>query len=681
MNRILPLVALLAFPLACEPPAPPASVPAPPPAAAPPPVVASPTPALRAPAAPLPIEAYFAIRRVGGTSFSFDEKLIAFSSDEGGRPDVWVRPIAGGAATQITHVKGWVHSFAFSPKRDQLVYEADADGNEVPHLFLTNARGESPRELLADCPAGRRSSFIRWGDDGNTLLYTSNARDPHFMDLYEYDVGRGKAALLWQASERRSLALVSRDHRRFIVQEELASADTNLLLVARGGKGAPVLLTPHAGKASHEARGITKDGRTLYYTSDEGREHAALFAVDLGTEKTQEVLEADWDVEGAGLSRDDALLWTNTNVAGAPRFVVTDRRSKREIALPAPPPRGAWAPNPGGQSVQEATFSPSGRYLALELRTDENPWRSFLVDLRAGTFSRVTDLPETPPGTEVPPSELVRVRSFDGREVPAFVRRPRGEGPFPAVIDVHGGPTYEARHGYDRMHGYLVSKGYVVMEPNVRGSTGYGKSYTALDDKDFGGGPLRDVVACKQWLVANARVDPDKVVVLGASYGGYMALAAATFTPTEFAAIVDYYGISDLKSLVQSFPLYWRSQAEIHAKFGDPDDPADAAYLHDRSPIYFVDRIVRPLLVVQGTEDVRVRKDQSDRMVAALRERHAPVHYLVLPGEGHGFSKTESYLAACKTTDRFLDRYIFGDTSVEVLPPDAAGSPVPSKPR
>jgi len=156
--------------------------------------------------------------------------------------------------------------------------------------------------------------------------------------------------------------------------------------------------------------------------------------------------------------------------------------------------------------------------------------------------------------------------------------------------------------------------------------------------------------------------------VMGGSYGGYMALAAATFTPTEFAALVDLFGVSDLKTLVEGFPAYWSSASEaIYRKFGDPKNPDDEKYQHDRSPIHFVDKIVRPLLVVQGDRDARVKKDQSDRMVEALKKRKMPVHYLVLADEGHGFSRTENIVATYRATDRFLDRYLFGDTSFEVL--------------
>jgi dipeptidyl aminopeptidase/acylaminoacyl peptidase len=237
------------------------------------------------------------------------------------------------------------------------------------------------------------------------------------------------------------------------------------------------------------------------------------------------------------------------------------------------------------------------------------------------------------------------------------------------MLDIHGGPTAQSVRNFRSFTQYLVSKGYVVLVPNVRGSVGYGKTYTKLDNKDFGGGPLKDVLACKAWLVANAHVDGNRVAIMGQSYGGYMTLAAATFAPTEFAAHIDLFGIADLKSLVESFPTYWASSATyIYQKFGDPTDPKDAQYHHDRSPLYFVDKIERPLLVIQGANDARVKKDQSDRLVEAVRKRGVPVEYLVIEGEGHGFSKTENQQRALETADRFLDKYIFGDAQVKVLP-------------
>lgn len=617
------------------------------------------TAARRAPQAPVPLEEYFKIKRVDGLSFSHDEKLVAYASDEGGRLDVWVQPLTGGKPTQVTHVSGFVHSFAFSPASDRLAYEADAGGDELPHLFLTNSKGESPKDLVADYPPDRRTEFIAWADDGKTFLFRSNRRDPQYMDLYEYNLAKDKAQLLWQGSGKLYLTAASRDHKRFIITETISDADSNLYLLDRGKPNA-VLLTKHRGEVLYDPKAFSRDGKTLYFTSDQGGEFTALYAMELATKAVKPVLQQEWDVEEAGFSRNWTYFWTLTNVDGTAKLALSDAKSHRNVSLITPPSGGGWHP---------ISFSNSDRYLSVLLRSDSSPHSIYILDLKQGSALKLTEvLPDLLKGQTMASGESIRVTSFDGRKVPAFLFRPSGPGPFPAVIDVHGGPTAQSRRDFNRLRQYLVSKGYAVLVPNVRGSTGYGKSYTKLDNLDLGGGPLQDVVECKKWLVKEANVAPDRVVVLGGSYGGYMALSAATFTPNEFAANVDYFGVSDLKSLVESFPPYWAAFATyIYKKFGDPKNPDHAKYQHDRSPLNFVEQIQSPLLVVQGEKDARVKKDQSDRLVQALEKRSVPVHYLVIPNEGHGFSKNENFYRAYQVTDRFLDRYIFGDATVEVM--------------
>lgn len=618
-----------------------------------------------APKAPIALDEYLNIRRVSSRSgilmsFSHDEKLVAYLSDEGGRTDVWVQPVAGGAGKQITHVKGFVQGLAFSPTRDQLIYSTDTGGDELPHVFLTDSTGASPKDITADMPAGRRADFVDWAADGKTLLYSSSARDERYSDLYEYDVASGRSQRLWEASGKLSLANVSRDHRRFIIAETLSDTDSNLYLVERGAKTKPVLLTPHRGEITFGAQDLSPDGKSLYFTSDESREFAGLLAMNLADRTVKPVAQPEWDVDGAGFSTGGRYFYTVTNADGQPQLDFRDARSRGAVALPAPPPGGAWVP---------LTTSRRDRYFGVRLQSDAAPATPYIIEVATGTARKLIDpLPEALRSREMAVGQIVHIPSFDGKPVPAFVYKPAGAGPFPAIIDVHGGPTSQSRREFGGFRQYLVSKGFVVLVPNVRGSTGYGKSYTKLDNRDFGGGPLKDVVACKQWLAANASVDAARVVVMGGSYGGYMALAAATFTPTEFAAVVDLFGVSDLKSLVEGFPAYWMAGAEaIYRKFGDPKNPADAQYQYDRSPLYFLDKIVRPILVVQGDRDARVKKDQSDRVVQALKQRNVSVHYLVLKDEGHGFSKTESVAVTYKAVDRFLDRYIFGDRSVTVV--------------
>ncbi len=618
-------------------------------------------PPRRAPTAPVPLDEYFKVRRLAWfdvlASFSADARTVAYLSDEGGRLDVWAQPVAGGPARQLTHVKGFVQQFEFSPRDDLLVFTADVGGDENMAMYATDSAGSEPTALFPRDAPGTRSDFVRWAEDGRTLLYTSNRRDPRYPDLYEYDVATKRSTLLWKASGKLGFGIASRDHRRFVVVETNSDADNDLYLVTRSRPGAR-LLTPHRGEVLHAPTSFSPDGKRLFYTSDEAGEFTALRVMDLATRRSRVAEQDAWDVEDGRYSRGWSWFFAIANADGSPK--VTLRHRGRPASLPHTRAQGVLVP---------VAFSRDDRYLVARNQTDVTPRSLWLVDLKSGTSRELVDvLPPSLRGRSFVAGESVRIPSFDGKPIPAYVYRPEGAGPFPAVFEIHGGPTYQYRREFSAWRQYLVSKGFVVVVPNVRGSTGYGKTWTRLDNRDLGGGPLRDVIACKQWAIAHAGVDPARTAILGGSYGGYMTLAAATFTPTEFAAHVDIFGVSDLKSLVESFPPYWTAGATyIYRKFGNPTDPADAEYQRSRSPLYFVDRVQRPLLVVQGTNDVRVKKDQSDRMVDALRARGIPVEYLVIEGEGHGFSKTENMVLALGTADRFLDRYLFGDTSVKVI--------------
>ena len=610
--------------------------------------------------APVPLEEYYRIRRYGGTNmtFSHDEKLVVFGSDQGGRIDLWARPVDGGEAWQITHVEGFLGGFAFSPAEDILAYEADVGGDELPHLFLTDSKGTAPRDITADYPKGRRTQLLDWARDGKSFVYLSNLRDEKLLDLCEYDLASGRSQILWLASGALSLAVADRAHDRFAILETLSDSNSNLWLFERGEER-PILLTPHQGEVLYMPQDFTADGRGLLYTSDEGGEFSALYGTDLASKRSKPLLQPKWDVDAAADSTGHRYRYATVNVDGTEELALQDLSTGKDMTVPRPPVPGGWLP---------AAFSPHDRYLGIWLRTDAAPQTPYVLDLQTGETRKLDDpLPPSLAGRTMITGESVRVPSFDGSQVPGFLYRPKGKAPFPAIIDVHGGPTSQSLRTFSAYRQYFLSKGIAVFVPNVRGSTGYGKSWMRLDNKDLGGGPLKDVVASKWWLVANADVADDKVTVMGGSYGGYMALAAEAFAPEEFAANVDFFGVSDLKTLVESFPPYWAAFSTfIYQKFGNPEDPKDAAYQHDRSPIHFVAQMKRPLLVVQGDHDARVKKDQSDRIVDSLRSRRVPVHYLVLENEGHGFSRTDSILRAIQATDAFLDRYVMGDEKAKV---------------
>jgi dipeptidyl aminopeptidase/acylaminoacyl peptidase len=396
--------------------------------------------ASRAPAAPVPLETYFQTRRLYGVSFSADEKWVAFASDEGGRPDVWVEPIEGGPATQITHVNGQLWTFDFSPTEDRLVYQTDAGGDENTRLYLTDHAGGPGAEITAGDPEGSRAELVGWGRDGKTLLYQSNRRDPKFVDVYEYDFAAKRSKLVWQATGKLSFAVASHDHKALALVETLSDVDSNAYLV-EGGKSR--LITPHTGNVLYAPTDFSQDGRKLLYTSDEAGEFQSLYEMDLDSGKSHPVLESGWDVEAAGWSPAFHYQFTQVNEDGAPKFDLRDAAGK-PVALPAAPRGAFWSLLTIYRYPDQPRFSKSERYFGANIFGGSTPGVPYVIDLVKGTAHPVAEvMPPALRGRPMVAPESVRIPTFDGRKVPAFLYRPANPSG-PAVIVVHGGPTAQS---------------------------------------------------------------------------------------------------------------------------------------------------------------------------------------------------------------------------------------------
>ena len=257
-------------------------------------------------------------------------------------------------------------------------------------------------------------------------------------------------------------------------------------------------------------------------------------------------------------------------------------------------------------------------------------------------------------------SRVVRFKSFDGMEIPGILYQPRGASPekkVPAVVMVHGGPGGQARLPYNAVAQYLANHGYAVLDVNNRGSSGYGKTFYVADDRKHGREPLWDCVEAKNYLGSLPYVDGSKTAIMGGSYGGYMVLAALAFKPEEFAAGVDIFGVSNWVRTLQSIPPYWESQRKaLYAEIGNPE--TELEMLRATSPLFHADKITKPLIVLQGANDPRVLKPESDEIVEAIKKRNGVVEYVVFDNEGHGFTKRENEIRAYKAILDFLDRHL-----------------------
>jgi dipeptidyl aminopeptidase/acylaminoacyl peptidase len=304
--------------------------------------------------------------------------------------------------------------------------------------------------------------------------------------------------------------------------------------------------------------------------------------------------------------------------------------------------------------------------MAFYLNGDRSPANLYVYDFATRKATKLTNSlnPEIN-SNDLVEAENIRYKSFDGMEVPAILYKPNqasSANKVPALVLVHGGPGGQARRGYKAQVQFLVNHGYAVLDVNNRGSSGYGKTFFTADDRKHGREPLWDVVEAKKYLQSTGWVDHQKIGVMGGSYGGYMVLAALAFKPEEFAVGVDIFGVSNWVRTLQSIPPYWESfRKSLYKEIGDPATQLDM--LKASSPLFHADKIRRPLIVLQGANDPRVIKPESDEIVEAVKKSGVPVEYVVFDNEGHGFTKKVNEIRANKAILEFLDKHLRGNST------------------
>jgi dipeptidyl aminopeptidase/acylaminoacyl peptidase len=365
------------------------------------------------------------------------------------------------------------------------------------------------------------------------------------------------------------------------------------------------------------------------------------------------VQKAPWDVMSTYFSLHGRYRVTVINADARTVIEVQDTKTGKPVALPKLP----------NGDITGVNISPSEARMAFYLNGDRSPSNLHVYDFATRKVTRLTNSlnPEIDPADLVD-AKVIRYKSFDGMEIPAILYKPHEASPqskVPAIVLVHGGPGGQARTGYKAQVQFLVNHGYAVLDVNNRGSSGYGKTFFAADDGKHGREPLWDVVEAKNHLKTLGYVDERKIGIMGGSYGGYMVLAALAFKPDEFAVGVDIFGVSNWVRTLQSIPPYWESfRKALYKEIGDPATQLE--FLRETSPLFHADKITKPLIVIQGANDPRVIKPESDEIVEAVRKKGGVVEYVVFDNEGHGFTKKANEIRANKAILDFLDKHLKG---------------------
>jgi dipeptidyl aminopeptidase/acylaminoacyl peptidase len=595
------------------------------------------------------IEQFMATTRVGGASFSADEKSILFHSNKSGIFNVYSMPIGGGEPKQLTNsTKESTFVVSWMPTDTRFLYRYDKGGNENEHLYLRELDGKE-RDLT---PGEKtKAQFYAWSQDRKSFFFGTNTRDPKFFDVFEMTVADLKPTLVYENTGFIFGAIS--DDKKFIAfgKPGNSTADSDVYLYNSQTKEMKNL-TQHTGDVGNEPETFDPSSKFLYYLSDDGSEFKSVVRYDLASGEKSVMEKANWDVVFMSFSKTGKYRVVGTNEDARTKVRVYDATGK-EVALP-PLPEG---------DISGIKFSDSESKMAFYVDGARSPANLYVYDFATQKPLKLTESlnPEIK-ADDLVDAGVIRYKSFDGTEIPAILYQPRGATgatKVPALVKVHGGPGGQARMPYSPLTQYLVNHGYAVLDVNNRGSSGYGKTFYKADDQKHGREPLWDCVEAKKYLQTLDYVDGKKIGIMGGSYGGYMVLAALTFKPEEFNVGVDIFGVANWVRTLQSIPPYWEAERKsLYAEIGDPNTQLDM--LKEISPLFHADKITKPLIVLQGANDPRVLKVESDEIVDAIKKKKGVVEYVVFDNEGHGFTKKANEIKGNKAILDFLDKYLKG---------------------
>jgi dipeptidyl aminopeptidase/acylaminoacyl peptidase len=599
------------------------------------------------------IEQFFKNVSISGGYFSPDETKLLVSSNETGIYNLFEINISDGIKRQITN--STTESFFavdYVPGTSQILYTADKGGNENDHLYLLYDDG-----TVTDLTPGDavKASFRGWSKDKKTLYLSSNKRDARYFDLYRMNVGEWKEEMIYENSEGYNLAGGTRDRSILALQKAITTSETQLFLFdVISGKTTEISEPDKPGLYS--GTGFSKDNNFFYYTTDAGREFSYLVSYNIATGEREIIYETNWDVSGQYLSENDKYRIIVINEDARYIIKITDMATGEDVSYPGIP----------GTNIVNLNISDSERFLMLKLGSSKTTGDIYVCEFGDTELKKLTSTLNS----EINPdnladAEVIRYKSFDGLDIPSIYYKPltaTKKNKVPALVYVHGGPGGQSRVGYDPMIQYLVNHGYAVLAVNNRGSSGYGKTFFKMDDRNHGDKDLRDCIYGKKWLQGLNYIDSTEIGIIGGSYGGFMTMAAMTFHPDEFRVGVNFFGVTNWLRTLKSIPPYWAAAREaLYNELGDPYT-ADSVRLYNISPLFHASNIKNPIMVLQGANDPRVLQVESDEIVAAAKTNGVPVEYVVFPDEGHGFIKKDNEIKADSQVLDFLNKYLRGST-------------------
>jgi len=592
---------------------------------------------------------------IGGGSFSPDKSKLLISSNRSGIYNMYTIPTAGGEMTAVTESdSSSVRSISYFPNDERMLFSMDGNGDEIYHIYVRDTDG-SHKDLTPY--EGSRASFYGWTADKKGFFYTSNKRDARFNDLYEMDVETFASKLLYQNNDGYFIGGLSKDKKYLPLIKPINTNDSDLFLYGMEDQSMVKINSKQSGNSPED---FSPDNKFFYYSTDDGKEFSYVMKYNLEDGTRKVALERDWDIMGTYFTENGTYQVTYINDDAKNVIEVRDMTKKETVALPSF----------DNMDITNVGFSRDEKLMRFYAGGSHTPSNLFVYNLETKEQVKLTDvLNDEIQGQDMVNAEVIRYKSFDGLEIPAIYYKPHqasADSKVPALVWVHGGPGGQSRQGFNSLIQYMVNHGYAILAVNNRGSSGYGKTFYKMDDLNHGDKDLKDCVAGKDWLAQQTEIDAEKIGIIGGSYGGYMTMAALTYTPEEFDVGVNLFGVTNWIRTLRSIPPWWEAQKEaLYLELGDPNS-ADSVRLREISPLFHTDKVTKPLIVLQGSKDPRVLQVESDEIVAGVRKNGVPVEYVLFEDEGHGFVKKENQIKAYSTVLEFLEIHLKGDKGTPI---------------
>jgi dipeptidyl aminopeptidase/acylaminoacyl peptidase len=589
-----------------------------------------------------------------GPQISPDGKHLAYlAPDDKNVMQVWVRPLDKGDAKKITSdEKRGIRSYFWAHDGKHLLYLQDAGGDENFHLFAADLATAKTRDLTP-FPGVRVQGVDLDKDHPDTVLVGLNKRTKAAFDMHRVTISTGEEKL---DTENPGNVLGWTTDKDFVIRAATAAnmKEGGYDLLVRAKPGDEWKTIKHwSMEEQGSAAGFGADANTLYVVGNHDANTMRLVKLDLATGKEEVVAEdKEYDIGGAMIDEKRRVPLAVSVTRARTEWKVLDDSVRADFEALAKVRRGDFA-------VSSQTTDQSKWVVAYT--ADNGPVAYYLYDRPTKKAELLFVNNSKLEKVQLAETEPVSYKAKDGLTVHGYLTKPLGVEAknLPTVLLVHGGPWARDSWGFNPLAQFLANRGYAVLQVNFRGSTGYGKAFLNAGNREWAGKMHQDLLDAVEWIVKQGVADPKKVAIMGGSYGGYATLVGLTFTPEVFACGVDIVGPSNITTLLKTIPPYWAPMKALFAKrVGDPEK--EEAFLKERSPLFKVDAIQRPLLIGQGANDPRVKVAESDQIVDAMRKAGKPVEYVLYPDEGHGFVRPENRLHFFAVTEQFLAKHLGG---------------------